>query len=80
MMQFKCFNTELSKVASWFDLKKLTFNINKTQMMFSRRKGLTPHNEVILRNEVVERVNKAKFVGVIVDQHHNCKDHITMTT
>ena len=72
-------NTELSKVASWFVSCKLTLNVNKTQMiMFSRKKSLTPHNEFILRNEVVERVNKAKFPGEIVEQHLNWKDHITM--
>ena len=31
----------------------------------------TPLNEVILRNEEVERVNTAKFIGVMVDQHLN---------
>ena len=39
---------------------------------------VTPQNEVILRNEVVQRVNKGKFLGVIVDQHLNWKDHISM--
>ena len=63
MMQFEFSNTELPKVASCFDSNKLTLNVNKTRMfMFSRRKSLTPHNEVILRNEVVERENKAKFL------------------
>ena len=38
--------------------------------MLSRKKILTLQNEVILRNEVVQRVNKAKFLGVI-DQHLN---------
>ena len=47
-------NTELAKVASWFDSNKLTLNVNKTQMiMLSRKNILTPQNEVILRNEVV---------------------------
>ena len=46
--------------------------------MLSRKKNLTPQNEVILRSEVVQRVNKAKFIGVIVDQHLNWKDHISM--
>ena len=74
-------NTELAKVALWFDSNKLTLNVNKTQMiMLSRKKNLTPQNEVILRNEVVQRVNKAKFLGVIVDQHLNWKDHISMIT
>ena len=47
--------------------------------MLSRKKIPTPQNEVILRNEVVvQRVNKAKFLGVIVDLHLNWKDHISM--
>ena len=46
--------------------------------MLSRKKILTPQNEVILRNEVVQRVNKAKFLGVIVDELLNWKDHISM--
>ena len=34
-------NTELSKVASWFDSNKLTLNVNKTQtQMFSRKKKI----------------------------------------
>ena len=44
-------NTELSKVASWFDSNKLTLNVNKTQMiMLSPEESLTAYNEVILRN------------------------------
>ena len=34
-------------------------------IMLSRKKILTRQNEVNLRNEVVQRVNKAKFLGVI---------------
>ena len=65
-------NTELINVALCFDSNKLTLNVNKTQIiMLSRKKILTPQNEVILRNEVVQQVNKAKFLGVIVDQHLN---------
>ena len=47
-------NTELTKVALWFDSNKLTLNENKTQMiMLFRKKILTNQNEVILRNKVV---------------------------
>ena len=44
----------------------------------SRKKNLTPQKEVILLNEAVQRVNKAKFLGVIVDQHLNWRNHISM--
>ena len=46
--------------------------------MLSRKKILPPQNEVILQNEVLQRVNKAKFLCVIIDQHLNWKDHISM--
>ena len=62
-------NSELVKVAEWFDSNKLTLNVNKTQMlMMSRKKNLNP------------RVTKAKFLGVIVDQHLNWKDHISVVS
>ena len=55
-------NTDLDKVALWFDSNKLTLNVNKTQMIMSSRKIiLTPQNEVILRNEAVQRVNKSQI-------------------
>ena len=47
--------------------------------MLSCKKILTPQNEVILRNEIVQQVNKAKFLGVIVDQYLNWKDHISIS-
>ena len=73
------FDTELAKVSLFFDSNKLTIDVNKTQMiMLSRKKFLTTQNDVICRNEIVQRVNKAKFIGVIVDQHLNWKDPISM--
>ena len=65
------------KMASWFDPNKLTFNINNTPIILFSRKNtyIAPHNEDILRHEEVERVNEAKFLAVIVDQHHNWTDH-----
>ena len=46
--------------------------------MLSRKKILTSKNEIILRYKAVQRVNKAIFLGVIVDRHLNWKDHISM--
>ena len=59
----------------------MTINVNKTQMlMLSKKKNLNPQCDVILRNEAIQRVTKSKFLGVIVDQHLNCKDHISMVS
>ena len=60
--------TELAKVTLWFDSNKLTLNVTKTQMIIlSLKIKLTPQNEVILGNEVVQRANKTKFLGVVVN-------------
>ena len=64
----------------WQVLRHLpTCHTNKTRMlMMSRKKNLNPQGDVIFRNEAIQRVTKAKFLGVIVDQHLNWKDHIYM--
>ena len=52
-------NSELAKVAEWFDSNKLIPNVNKSQMlMMSRKKNLTPQGDVILCNEAIQRVTK----------------------
>ena len=48
--------------------------------MMSRKKNLNSQGDVILHNEAIQRVTKAKFLGVIVDQHLNWKDHISMVS
>ena len=56
-------NSELAKVAEWFDSNKLTLNVNKTQMlMMCRKKNLNPQGDVILHNEAIH--GKAKFLVV----------------
>ena len=58
-------DSELDEVAEWFDSNKLTLNVNKNTQ-----------GDVISRNEAIQRVTEAKFLGVIVDQHLNWKEHI----
>ena len=38
-------------------------------LMMSRKKTMNPEGDVILLNEAIQRVTKAKFLGVIVDKH-----------
>ena len=49
-------------------------------LMMSRKKTLNPQVDVILHNEAKQRVTKAKFLGVILDQHLNWKDDISMVS
>ena len=49
-------------------------------LMMSRKKNLNPQGDVILRNEAIQRLTKAKFLGVIVGQYLNWKYHISMVS
>ena len=84
-------NSELPKVAAWFDSNKLTLNLNKNQMLIPpRKKNLNIKGEVILLNESIQRVTNSRFLDVILDQQisnifylnnhffFNWKDHISM--
>lgn len=46
--------------------------------MLSRDKNLNPQSVVILRNKAIQTATTETFVSVIVDQHLNLKDHISM--
>ena len=48
--------------------------------MMSRKKNLNHQGDVSFHNEAIQKVTKAKFLGVIVDQHLNWKDHISMVS
>ena len=70
-------NNQLVHISNWFTSNKLTLNIDKTQaMIFSRRKIPIPNTQVELKGQPVAFVAKAKFLGVIVDQRLNWKDHV----
>ena len=58
-------------------------NFNNINVQNDRLHDVDPdHNQpfIILRDEAIQQVIKAKFLGVIVDQHLNWKDHISMVS
>ena len=71
-------NNQLINISNWFTSNKLTLNVDKTQvMMFSRRTTPIPNTHVELRGQAIANVSKAKFLGVIVDEKLNWKDHVS---
>ena len=70
-------NNELTEISLWLKVNKLSLNIKKTHyMVFSKKK--TPRNELRLQidGEAINEVYKTKFLGVIIDNKLNWKDHI----
>lgn len=71
-------NEELKKLATWFQVNKLSLNVNKTKyIVFSCRGQAAYLNESVSINNVqVVRDNVVKFLGVNIDCNLNWKYHV----
>ena len=64
---------ELENISIWLEANKLTININKTHyMMFYRTRVKHITNfKIYISNNVIDRSNYTKFLGVIIDSKLN---------
>ena len=70
-------NGELSKFYAWFVTNKLSLNVDKTNfMVFSIGKNCNNFN-ISMNNVPLERVKRAKFLGVYIDDKLSWGDHIS---
>ena len=80
---FETVNKELVNITSWFHVNKLSLNANKTKYVLfhkPRKKIYIPLSLPLLEiNQcVIKRVQSIKFLGVIVDENLNWKNHIDL--
>ena len=70
-------NNELLKLSEWMNVNKLSLNVKKTKyMLFCMKK---PHKEggnILLNEEIIDKVNHSKCLGVIIDSHLSWMDHV----
>ena len=70
-------NLELKKLYKWLYSNKLSLNIKKTHwILFSLKKKIKPVSNLYINNEVIERVDSTKFLGVILDSKMSWTNHI----
>ena len=57
---------------------KLSINVKKTKLMIfrPRQKTLPINRQIIIENNVLERVDNPRFLGVYIDQHLTWKSHV----
>lgn len=71
---------ELNRMAEWLKEKKLMLNVKKTKYMIIRNQRKTDSEESIsIDGEDIERVEVTKYLGVMVDEKLNFKDHVDYT-
>ena len=74
-------NNELHKVSTWLDANKLSINTKKTHfMVFHRSRIKTNDVNVIMQQNIIERVNSTKFLGLIINDKLKWHEHIRQVT
>ena len=82
MSLFRLFQIELNKdvtsVYNWLNSNKLTLNTSKSQIIviYLKLNSLTPQVNVNCSAGSIKIVTKVKYLGVIIDNKLNFKDHM----
>ena len=69
-------NSELQEIVKWLKINKLSLNVNKTQCMVFTRKREKRKVNIKIEDQNIEQVSKTNFLGVIIDEQLNWKEHI----
>ena len=73
-------NKELEKLNTWFQLNKLTLNVEKTKCMFFHKRRAVPPINISMNNIPIDIVPHFKYLGIILDTHLSWKTHVAMVT
>src|SRR3989442_476604 len=73
---FTIVNNELQLLADWLAINKLSLNVSKTNYILfkNNRLELVPHS-LVLNGNIINRVQSATFLGLVVDEHLNWRGH-----
>ena len=70
------FNIELVSIVNWLNANRLSLNIDKTNFMTFRPKNRNdPSPDIMISGTKINQVDKAKFLGVIIDSKLSWSDH-----
>ena len=71
-------NTELLKVMDWLNANKLSLNIDKTHFIILKNKSkkITNNHKVYMNNREISEVKFTKFLGVLINNQLNWKNHL----
>ena len=70
------FNSELVNILNWLNANRLSLNIDKTNFMIFRPKNKNDVSpDIMISGSKINQVDKAKFLGVIIDDKLNWSNH-----
>ena len=72
-------NEDLKIVSKWMETNKLTLNVSKTKLMvIGGKQRLSRLNsiELTINKELIDQVDKFKYLGIIINESLDWSDHI----
>ena len=69
-------NEELIHISLWLKINKLSLNVKKTHYMVFIKSKIIHDLNIKINNESIDEIEKTKFLGVIIDNKLNWKEHI----
>ncbi len=79
----KCTNDELSSIAHWLNLNKLTLNVKKCNfMIFCNINKYYPKElaKILINGNEILQVHSTKFLGVVLDERLSWSKHIDLVS
>ena len=81
---FTVVNNKLVDIKDWFPANRLSLNLEKTKYSFFHKPSKKDNiplrlPKLILNNYEIQREGSIRFLGVLLDQHVTCKEHIKLT-
>lgn len=74
-------NDDLIRVFAWLNVNKLMLNVEKTKWMLLHKKKQENMNLILeINGKVIERVDKIKYLGVIINDRLSLNDQIEKCT
>ena len=75
----KDLKNELQNVSNWMRINKLSLNASKSEyMVIGHRRQLNKIGndlpDLVLNNEIIQRIDKTKYLGIIIDESLNWKE------
>ena len=74
------FNVELDHILEWTKANRISLNFNKTKYMIISSRKVNNSDFLIIDGNNIDRVNKFKFLGVIIDDKLLFRDHVIYTS
>lgn len=73
-------NNDFNKILNWLNLNKLMLNVDKTKCMIFSSKSINTSKYITLGGCNIERVDKIKYLGFMINEKLNLNDQIQKCT